>query len=237
LTVRLLLTRPEADAQRTAAALRARGHNAVIAPLLRIEAVADAKIGPGPWQAILVTSTNAALSLTTQPAVAGLRELPVFAVGQSSARAMADAGFTDVSSADGNVSDLARLIVARLKPGMPLLYLAGADQSGDLAGELRSHDFAVETVVVYRAVAAATLPPAAADALAGGIDGVLHYSRRSAEAYIDAARAAGSLAAALQPIHYCISARAAEPLGDIGAAVRIALKPTEASLFALIGPV
>ncbi len=48
--------------------------------------------------------------------------------------------------------------------------------------------------MIYRAIAATGLPPAAADALASGIDGVLHFSRRSAEAYVDAARAAGMLA-------------------------------------------
>ena len=60
LTVRLLLTRPEPDAQRTAAALRAHGHDVVVAPLLRIEPAADAQIGAGPWAAILITSANAA---------------------------------------------------------------------------------------------------------------------------------------------------------------------------------
>ena len=107
---------------------------------------------------------------------------------------MGAAGFADVTSADGNVSDLARLVAARLQPAAPLLYLAGEDRSGDLAGDLRTRGFAVETTMIYRAIAATGLPPAAADALASGIDGVLHFSRRSAEAYVDAARAAGMLA-------------------------------------------
>ena len=39
MTMRLLVTRPEPDNERTAAALRAQGHEVVLAPLLRIEAV------------------------------------------------------------------------------------------------------------------------------------------------------------------------------------------------------
>ena len=39
--MRLLVTRPEQDGERTAAALRARGHEALLAPLMRIEAAAD----------------------------------------------------------------------------------------------------------------------------------------------------------------------------------------------------
>ena len=68
--MRLLLTRPEPDAQRTAAALRAQGHDVIIAPLLRIEPAADAEIGAGPWAAILITSANAAHAVATHARVA-----------------------------------------------------------------------------------------------------------------------------------------------------------------------
>jgi len=195
--VRLLLTRPEPDTQRTAAALRAQGHDVIAAPLLRIEPAADAQIGAGPWAAILITSANAAHAVAAHARGTPLRALPVFAVGRRSAEAMAAAGFADVTSADGNVSDLAQLVAARMQPAAPLLYLAGEDRSGDLAGDLRAHGFAVETVAIYRTIAATSLPPSAAQALAGGIDGVLHFSRRSAEAYVNAARNSGLAEAAL----------------------------------------
>jgi uroporphyrinogen-III synthase len=235
LTVRLLLTRPEPDAQRTATALRAQGHDVIIAPLLHIEPVADAQIGAGPWAAILITSANAAHAVTAHTRVTPLRALPVFAVGRRSADAMAAAGFADVTSADGNVSDLARLVAARLQPAARLLYLAGEDRAGDLAGDLGARGFAVETAIIYRAVAATSLPPAAAQALASGIDGVLHFSRRSAEVFVDAARAAGVLESALQAAHFCLAAPMAEPLAQAGAAdIRVAEHPNEAVLLALI---
>jgi uroporphyrinogen-III synthase len=235
LTVRLLVTRPEPDAERTAAALRARGHEVVIAPLLRIEAIEDAEIGSGPWAAILVTSANAAPAVVQHERFAELRSLPAFAVGERSAQAMRAAGFADVTSADGKVADLARLVAQRSRPGAPLLYLAGANRSGDLAGDLSAHGFMVRTTVIYRAVAVAVLPRAAADALAGGIDGVLHFSRRSAETYVSAARGAGLLASALKPIHFCLSAQVAEPLAQAGAAdIRIAPRPVEAAMIELI---
>ena len=233
--MRLLLTRPEPDAQRTAAALRAHGHDVIVAPLLRIAPVADAPIGAGPWAAILITSANAAHALAAHAGATELRALPVFAVGRRSADAMAAAGFAGVTSADGNVGDLARLVAARLQPAARLLYLAGEDRSGDLAGDLRAHGFAVETTVIYRAIATPGLPPAVAQALAGGIDGVLHFSRRSAEVFVDAARAAGLLESALQAAHFCLSAPIAEPLAQAGAAdIRVAERPNEAVLLALI---
>jgi uroporphyrinogen-III synthase len=233
--VRLLLTRPEPDAQRTAAALRTQGHDVIVAPLLRIAPTADAPIGTGPWAAILITSANAAHAIATDARVAPLRALPVFAVGRRSADAMAAAGFADVTSADGNVGDLAQLVATRLRPAARLLYLAGEDRSGDLAGDLRARGFTVETAVIYRAIAATTLPPAAAHALAGGIDGVLHFSRRSAAVFVEAARAAGVLESALQAAHFCLSAPIAEPLAQAGAAdIRVAERPNEAVLLALI---
>jgi uroporphyrinogen-III synthase len=235
--VRLLLTRPEADAQRTAAALRALGHESIVAPLLRIAVTADAAIGPGPWAAILITSANAAHAIATHTAVTQFHALPVFTAGQRSAQAMTAAGFADVSSADGGVAELAHLAAARVEPGASLLYLAGEDRSGDLAGDLGARGFAVQTAVIYRAVAAASLPRVAAEALASGIGGVLHFSRRSAEAYVEAARCTDMLRAALKPVHYCISAHVAEPLARAGATdIRAAPEPSEAALIGLIAP-
>jgi uroporphyrinogen-III synthase len=233
--VRLLITRPAADATRTAAALRARGHDAVIAPLLIIEFLADVEIAAGPWSAILVTSANAAHAIVTHPRYEDLRRIPVFAVGGHSAQAMREAGFAEVTSADGDVDALARLVAARTKPGASLLYLAGATRSGDLAGALRKLGVAVHTAVVYRADAAETFPPEAAAALAAGIDGVLHYSRRSADAYVNATRQ-GKLAKAglADPVHFCLSAEIAQSLLAAGATdVRVAANPDEAALLAL----
>jgi uroporphyrinogen-III synthase len=236
LTVRLLVTRPEPDAERTAAALRARGHAVIVAPVLRVETVPDAEIGRGPWAAILVTSANAARAVAAHPRFAELCAVPVIAVRERSAQAMRAAGFADVSSATGGADGLIRLAAERLKQGVPLLYLAGADRSADIAGDLAAQNYVVRTAVIYRAVAAGVLPAAAAAALADGIDGVLHFSRRSAEAYVNLARAAALAGPALdKPAHFCLSAQIAEPLAQAGAAdLRIAREPTEDALFALI---
>ncbi|MGA8614539.1 MAG: uroporphyrinogen-III synthase [Xanthobacteraceae bacterium] len=233
--MRLLLTRPEPDAQRTAAALRRHGHTVIVAPLLRIEALSNAEIGAGPWAAILITSANAAHAIAAHARKKALAGLPVFAVGERSAQAMRDSGFADVSSADGGVGDLARLVGERMTPGSSLLYLAGAERSGDLGAKLGSRNFAVQTTVVYRAVAAAYLPRTATDALTQDIEGVLHFSRRTAEAYVNAARGGGLLQSALKPAHFCLSAQIAEPLAEAGAGtIHVAQRPIEAALIDLL---
>lgn len=234
--MRLLVTRPKSDAERTAATLRARGHHVAVAPLLRIEHISDAAIGAGPWAALLVTSANAAPAIVTHRRFQDIAALPVLAVGERSAEAMRGAGFAEVISASGDLRDLRRLAAQQVKPGEKLLYFAGADRSGDLAGELGGDGFAVHTAVVYRAVAAASLPPVAAQALADGIDGVLHFSRRSAEAYFNTTHAAGLAKPAIeQPVHFCLSAQIAESLMRAGAdVIRVAPHPDEAALLALI---
>jgi uroporphyrinogen-III synthase len=224
--MRLLITRPEPDNARTAAVLRAQGHEVWLAPMLRIEAVPDADLGAPPWGGILITSANGARALAEHRRRSELLPLPLLAVGQSSAEAARAAGFADVSSADGDARDLAKLATQRFAgTTRPLLYLAGEDRSAEIAVP----GVAVRTVVVYRAAKASALP---AEALAAGrIDGVLHFSRRSVEAYVDCG---GDV---LNPVHFCMSGRAAEPLRLAGASrIEIAARPDEASLLALVTP-
>lgn len=227
--------RPESDAERTAAALRQRGHVVVTAPLLRIEAILDAPIDAQHWGAILITSANAAAAIALHKRKSALLDIPVFAVGNRSAEAMRAAGFAKVVSAGGAVADLMRLVVERLKPQTPLLYLAGENRAGDVAGALSVNGFTVETVVLYRAVTSALLPQEAAEALAKNLSGVLHFSPRSAAAYVESARAAGLLARALEPTQFCLSEQIAAPLRRAGAArICVAARPNEAALIELI---
>ncbi|MBM3530717.1 MAG: uroporphyrinogen-III synthase [Alphaproteobacteria bacterium] len=235
--MRLLVTRPEPDNARTAETLRARGHDVLLAPLLHIEAVTDADLGQAPFAGVLLTSANGARAAAAHPRRGELRVLAVLAVGRASADAARAAGFLDVASADGDARDLVRLAAVRFAGSKaPLLNLAGEDRSRDLADELASAGIAVRSVTVYRAAKAEALPDGVQAALAQGrIDGVLHFSRRSAEAYVHCAGSLGSRAFA--PVQFCLSAGAAEPLRRAGAArIEVAAHPDEASLLDLVAP-
>ena len=236
--MRLLVTRPEPDGARTAATLRALGHEVVVAPVLRTETVA-ATFGGGPFAALVITSGNAARALANHPRRNELAGLPVFAVGARSAETARQAGFSDVVSAEGDVNDLVSLLAARFAgQGARLLHLAGEDRAGDLAGGLATRGIAVETAVVYRAVPVGTFPVQFRAMLAAGpLDGVLHYSRRSASAFLAGAEAAGLLEPAIAAQHFCLSAEVAAPLTQAGARnVQVAPAPDEASLIALLSP-
>jgi uroporphyrinogen-III synthase len=235
--MRLLVTRPEPDALRTAATLRARGHGVLVMPMLRIEAIAEADLGGGPWAGVLMTSANAARAIAIHRQFEILRALPAFVVGERTGETAATAGFADVTSADGDAAALARLVVARVLPASaPLLYLAGEQRAGDLEAALRFDGYDVRTVVVYRAVASTELSPAVRAALiAGEVDGMLHFSQRSAEAFVAAAAAAGALDNVMAMRHYCLSAQVAAALTNKAVAVEVAPQPTERALVELIG--
>jgi uroporphyrinogen-III synthase len=231
--MRLVLTRPQDDSERSAAALRARGHEVLIAPLMRIEMI-TADLRP-PWGAVIVTSANAAAAVATLPARDALIKLPVYAVGKRSADAARSAGFSNVASAGGDLRDLVRIISERGPDNQaPLLYLAGEDRAGDLIGDLAVHGIAAELAVVYRAVTAPFPPELIAALKAKTVDGVLHFSKRSADNYLDGAKKAGIAMQALGVRHFCLSAPIAVPLVEAGADnVIVAKRSDEAALLAL----
>jgi uroporphyrinogen-III synthase len=234
--LRLLITRPQEDGERTAATLRARGHTVVVAPLLCIAPVA-AEFGSGPFAAVLTTSANAARAVAAHARIGELRSVPLYTVGGRSAEAARAAGFTSVRSADGDANDLIGIVAQELAGAAePLLYLAGEDRSVDLAAELGRRGLTVRTAVVYRAAVAECFPPAAEQAIAKReIDGVLHYSRRSAATFVRCADAAGLRERALTLTHFCLSAQVAAPLAEAAAAdVSVARRPDEDALLALI---
>jgi uroporphyrinogen-III synthase len=232
--MRLLVTRPDPDGERTAGALRARGHEVLLVPMLRMEIV-PAKWPDQDYAALVLTSANAARAMQVHFQFKKLTLLPVVAVGPRTAEAALTAGFSDVRCANGDKEDLAKLLSTRFGLNdAPLLYLAGENRAGEL--ELASSAVKVVTVVVYRMAKTESFPAQASKALARRqVDGVLHFSRRSAEAYMQCAGAAGITDRALEPSHFCLSHQVAAPLAAAGAVgIKIAPRPDEAALIELL---
>ncbi|TRW16904.1 uroporphyrinogen-III synthase [Glacieibacterium frigidum] len=208
--MRVLVTRPEPAASRTAGRLRALGHEPIVAPLLIPRAVAW-ELPPGDWQAVAFTSAAA-------PALGGdlaaLAHLPAYAVGAATGEAARAAGFCDVRVARGDAS---AVFAQAAGDGVTrLLHLAGADRSAAVVPEALS----VGVVTVYAADLAEALP-------AEDFDLALLYSARTAARF--AALFSGDPAAvriaALSP---AIAAAA----GTGWAAIAVAAEPTEDALFA-----
>ena len=237
----ILITRPHPDDETTAAGLRARGFEVLRAPMLRFEPAAFDEHADAHYGAVIVTSANALRGIEPQLKNSPLLKLPLFAVGEHSSATARQLGFERVISAKGDAASLCQLVIASvkakaLKKTSPLLYLAGADLARDLAGELSQRGFTIVTQTTYRMIPLSRLPRETRDAFAANrVEAVLHYSGRSARAFLESVRAAGVEISALSIPHCCISAAVASVVRDAGATqVMVAASPDENALFALL---
>jgi uroporphyrinogen-III synthase len=231
--MRFLVTRPQPDCKRTADKLRAAGHVADEAPLLEMRAAPPDRFDLDGVAALAVTSRRTLQVLETHAQFRNLRQLPVFTVGDATAEACRKAGFANVQSASGDVGGLADLILRR-RPAGDILYPAAEDRAGDLEGRLAAGGLRCRTVVVYRMEPAAALPAEAVSALVdGAYDGVLVYSKRTAEALVSLAQAAGLDHILSRMRVYALSRQVAGPLQG-AAEVRFAPVPNEQALLELV---
>jgi uroporphyrinogen-III synthase len=171
------VTRAEPGAAATAERLRARGHTPLVAPLLAVRALKPPDRLPAGTGALAFTSANGVRAFC---AWAGERNLPVFAVGAATAASARAAGFTDVTSAEGDVEALAELI-ARAGPPGAVVHAGGRERAGDLPGRLAPAGVQALALALYETIAASALPEEAGAALAAAaLDAVLLHSPKAA---------------------------------------------------------
>ncbi len=228
---RALVTRPADDAAEIVAALREWGVEPVLAPMMRVVHL-DPNIDEDAAraQAVLFTSRNGVRAFR---AICNRRDVPILAVGDSTARLAAESGFGSVESAGGDSADLARLVTARLRPADgPLLHASGDTFIGTLAETLSEAGFQVIRRSIYAAEPVESLSPEAIEALRRDQLGfVLLFSPRTARLFAERVWEAGlgSCLGTLTAI--CLSpAVATEVAAGEWASCAIAARPTTQSL-------
>lgn len=229
----VLLTRPAEDAAASAAVLTQLGFEPVVAPLLEVDIRNETPQLAG-VQALLITSANGIRAFARQST---RRDLPVFAVGDASARAARELGFASVQSAAGDVDDLAVLMQKEVRPQAGrLLHPAGSAVAGDLAARLSRSGFAVRRYVAYAARPARELPDAARLAMTdGSLFAVLLYSPRTATIFRDLVERAGIAEECRYLEALCLSAAVAGALKPLRfVEVKVAERPEQEALFALL---
>jgi len=228
--MRVLLTRPQEDAEKFAERLRERGHQTLSAPLLSVRFHDGPPLALDGVQGVLVTSANGVRALARR---AERRDLPVFAVGPQTAREALSAGFARVENARGDVVALAEALPrwACAEAGA-LLHATGAEGTGRLASLLAAKGYVVNTAILYDVVAASTLPEPAARALReGSLDAALFFSPRSAKVFKDYISNAGLSKICARLIAVCISQAAASALLPLSfAEIRVAAAPSQAGM-------
>jgi uroporphyrinogen-III synthase len=217
--VKVLVTRTAPGALKTLSALDEMGVEAI--PAITAEIRPQATGWPALAEAIAVTSPNgAAWAVSHAPSTT----FPVYAVGAATAAVMREAGFGDVTSADGDAAALSRLI-AEDSVNRRIVHVRGADQAFDLVADLNARGVEAISLIAYVAQRVDALPLEALDAMTPG-SVVLIHSAMGAERLV---QLAGDRLAGLRAV--VISDAAALPLQGAGLSrIDIAASPNEGAV-------
>jgi uroporphyrinogen-III synthase len=230
--MRILVTRPLEDGAEIARLLAARGHQALLAPLLEPCFPDGPLLEDGPSlqgvAAILATSANGIRALRRRTA---RRDLSIFAVGPQTADEARRAGFGDVRSANGDAKALADATHGWAPPGASLLHVCAEDAPGTLSDQLSQYGFTVRRCALYRIEPATHLPPQAEAALQSrALDAAMFFSPRTARIFTALTQALptdGLVALCISPA--TAAALAPRPFAEI----RVAARPNQDAMLAL----
>jgi len=228
--MRILLTRAKADSERTAVHLAALGHASLISPVIEIVGF-PVKLPAQKFDAIVATSAHAFAAVDVRE----LADAPLYVVGERTREAAERVDWIAPIRVGADVQELVELLrqdSARLRH---VLYLAGRHRKPDIGAAAKEMSLDLDVVETYVAREAPSLTPEAEAALrTGEVDAVMHYSRRSAELFVTLADRAALWADAKKLLHFALSNDVAEPLSAAGVQPRVAARPDEDHLLALL---
>lgn len=223
--MRVVVTRPQPQAETTADRLRDLGHDPLVLPLTEIVALPQASVDAGGLDLVAVTSANA-LRHAKPEFLQPLAHLPLLAVGDRTADAARRLGFSDVTSAEGDVTALMELALARTELRASIVYLCGKLRRPDFEVGMARADRRVIPLETYDTRALTPGPDGIA--MIGAADAILLYSQAAADAL-------ATLGPELpQTTLICMSARVAEAAQGFGRHIVIAEHPTEGSMLAAL---
>lgn len=233
---RVLITRPEPSASLTAAKLADLGFSPVLLPISRIVALEFAIPSRGfdaRFEALAVTSANA-FRHTDVEHLAPLKTLPLFVVGEGTAKAAKEAGFQKVIEGGGDAVHMAATMADQLPRGAKILYLAGRVRQPIFEALVAETGFLMDVCDVYDIA----MIDHGRDAVKvvfdqGPFVAVLFYSGVAAQGFVDLI-AKNHMELDAQTRFLCISRRVAAQLPDPWQArALIAEHPDEAGIFRL----
>ncbi len=233
----LLMTRPETEgeADPLETSLIASGHRVTRAPLLAVSYAGTMPSLDG-VQALIATSRNGLKAIAGKLPPSALT-LPLFAVGPATAALGRSLGFRRVIEGAGTGQALHELIAATVRPEAgSLVHLAGDKLAYDLKGALGADGFSVHTEVVYQTREAGEFPASVVDTCrAGGFDGVILMSPRTARVYARLTHASGLSGAAAPAVHFCLSEAVGQELAGLAPVrIEVARLPNSQEMLALI---
>jgi uroporphyrinogen-III synthase len=241
--MRVLITRPEFQALKTAEKLQELGHDPVVFPLFKpthdlaiaLEALKS------PHAAILLTSAEAIRCLRRLgPVLDPYLSEPVFTVGKVTAQAARDAGFTEVYASSGGGLELAAMVAgffaARGLPVEPMLYLTGVKRSPDLEEALGALGIACAVAEIYAMLPIAySLDEQQTWLVNRPVDAVFFYSRENARTFFALDVFQTSRDALKKTLFFCLSRNIAHAVpAEFKHSVVVSQNPDEDELIDLL---
>ncbi|MBN9223000.1 MAG: uroporphyrinogen-III synthase [Mesorhizobium sp.] len=233
--LRVLVTRPEPGASRTARRLEEMGFQPLVLPLTETMALpVDAGALPDKAAAVAITSANA-VRHASKELIAALCSLPCHAVGKRTAEAARKAGFLSVSEGPGDAEALAESMASAFS-GKAVVYLCGRVRFPAFEQKLETAGVQLHAAETYDTLAVCYSDEALLQRLSDQtVDVVLLYSAKAAAAMQAVASRPMLLGSFEKTLFFALSSRIAAALDDsAGKAIRIAERPDEEALLALL---
>jgi len=178
----VVILRPNDNSSELSTAIRDRGMEPIIEPILSIQYLQADYSGVEPDSPLIFTSANAVKAFA---AVNSTRDHPIYTVGRNTADIARSSGFQNIESALGTVDDLVELFTNTLKTTQNApVYVRGDDISADLSGIFAKKGLNIVEITAYKAHPAENLSInllKAADK--GQISGIMFFSARGARTF------------------------------------------------------
>lgn len=238
--MRLLVTRPQPDADKQTEKLSSLGHDVSTTPLLEVEFIDPGPLPLADTQALIATSRNALRGLAEGKDLEAALQLPIYVVGGATANSARELGFANIHTGPGTAEELLPLILSEChSENGTLVHLAGERMAFDLKSALEGKGFEVAQPIIYRINMADSFAEAARKVISSNkLHGVILMSPATTQTFLAMVEAPELMVVARQLTYFCLSHKVAEPLKALeDAQILIAARPTEDDLLALIGHV
>jgi uroporphyrinogen-III synthase len=178
----ILITRPENEAESFAREVEAAGFIPLIEPLLNIVPLDYKKPESTDYEGLIFTSANA---VRVFGCPSGFANMTVFCVGEHTASAVREVGYSQITSGQDDGVELAALIAGTAKVGAQLLHIRGEHTAVFLEDILLKGGITVEVLTVYTARAVERFSPQCRAALENEVlTAVTFFSKRTAENFL-----------------------------------------------------
>lgn len=215
--MRLLITRPEAEAAAFSAQLQALGHSVVAEPLLQMELLPINGSALDGITALVITSRNGVRALAQSQVFDTARTLPIIAVGPGTGALARELGFSNIVTGPGTGAELVPIIAAHAAGQSAVFaHIRGDVVAFDLRQALARQGIVVREIEAYRSRPTEALSPQTQALLhKHELDAVILMSPRTGTIFTELVTASGLEASARDLVLLCLSpavAAAVKPL-------------------------